>query len=191
VAITVESRFCMKSAHATMTAVRRVRPLVPVATRMERTAGSAGCSDIAPIVAGERYREKPRRRQDRSAFDPNRSVRRVCPFILLGKPEIFGDSQTHFVANNGCQEVPPGSATALIVPARSGPIWPFCPSIPMARLATRGPAPRRVGRPLPRGCASETGGLPAVPCAWQAGERDLQVRTERRRGGPMSRGHTA
>ena len=70
VAITVESRFCMKSAHATMTAVRRVRPLVPAATRTELTAESAGCSDIGSIVAVGRCGEKPLRRQDRSAIDP-------------------------------------------------------------------------------------------------------------------------
>jgi hypothetical protein len=63
VAITVESRFCMNMAVATISAVSRVRRATTI--RTGRLGGGALDSYIIPSVAPERAGEKPRR-DDRS-----------------------------------------------------------------------------------------------------------------------------
>ena len=77
VAITVESRFCMNSAQATITAVRRVRPLVPAATLTGRVAETAGCSDILPVSRVMRGRESP------GAINPDAPGRLVTAAVAL------------------------------------------------------------------------------------------------------------
>jgi len=94
VAITVESRFCINNAQATITAVSRVRPLVAVARRMGGEGDRARGSNDMPAVSPLRGNTKSPAvylacisRGGREPFTPRLTWRRWRPGRRSAPPE--------------------------------------------------------------------------------------------------------